>query len=105
MVDYFALNAADYVQLGRYKNMTLSINKSDVTISDTALQAEINAILAAHHPDAKITNRPVAEGDTIVMDYVGKLNGEAFQGGTGLNIYGLHEKTIPSIYHHMKDKF
>ena len=85
LVDYFALNAADYVQLGRYKNMTLSINKSDVTISDTALQAEINAILAAHHPDAKITDRPVQEGDIIVMDYVGKLNGEAFQGGTGLN--------------------
>ena len=65
--------------------MTISINKSDVTISDTALQAEINAILDAHHPDAKITDRPVAEGDIIVMDYVGKLNGVAFQGGTGLN--------------------
>ena len=84
LVDYFTLNMSDYVQLGRYKNLSVSINKKDITVPETTLQSQINAILAEHHPDAKITDRPVAEGDTIVMDYVGKLNGEAFQGGTGL---------------------
>lgn len=32
------------------------------------------------------------------------INRPTSQGGTGLYIYGLHEKTIPSLYHHLKDK-
>ena len=32
------------------------------------------------------------------------INRPTSQGGTGLYIYGLHEKTIPSMYHHLKDK-
>ena len=85
LFDYFTLNAAEYVQLGRYKNLTVSINKADYTVSDATLQSQIDAILDEHHPDAKITSRPVQEGDVIVMDYVGKLNGEAFSGGTAMN--------------------
>ena len=32
------------------------------------------------------------------------INRPTSQGGTGLYIYGLHEKTIPSMYHHLKDR-
>ena len=39
-----------------------------------------------YRPRKNVINRPTSQGDT------------------GLYIYGLHEKTIPSMYHHLKDK-
>ena len=66
-VDYFELDATKYVQLGRYKNLTLTIDPADYAVADATVQAKIDAILAEHHPDAKITDRPVQSGDTIVM--------------------------------------
>ncbi len=84
LVDYFALDMTKYVQLGRYKNMSVTIKQTDITVADATVQNTIHATLAEHHPDARITDRPVQTGDTIVMDYVGKLNGVAFGGGTAL---------------------
>lgn len=82
LVNYFDLDMTEYVQLGRYKNMSVTLSAKSVTLTDAQLQNEIDAILAAHHPGARITDRPAKEGDTVVMDYVGKLDGVAFQGGT-----------------------
>ena len=82
--DYGALNITDYVQLGRYKNMSVSIERSSFAVSDTVLENEISTILSEHHPDSKITDRVTAWGDYVVMDYVGKLDGVAFGGGTAL---------------------
>ena len=82
--DYGALNIKEYVQLGRYKNMSVSIERSAFTVSDAVLENEITVLLSDHHPDAKITDRVTAWGDYVVMDYVGKLDGVAFGGGTAL---------------------
>ncbi len=83
--DYTALNIADYITLGRYRGLTLTLDYDAVTVTDEELAVEIEALLKEHHPDAKVTDRAVAWGDTVVADYVGTLDGVAFSGGTASN--------------------
>ncbi|MBQ7338521.1 MAG: FKBP-type peptidyl-prolyl cis-trans isomerase [Clostridia bacterium] len=85
LVNYFDMDMTKYVQLGRYKNLSVSIAAADIAVSDEAVQAEIDAVLSEHHPDARVTDRAAQMGDTVVIDYVGKLDGVAFTGGTALN--------------------
>ena len=80
--DYSQLTITDYIALGRYKNLTLTIAEKDYLITDEALNNRINNILQENHPGAKITDRAVAWNDTVVVDYCGKQNGVAFSGGT-----------------------
>lgn len=82
MPDLSALNIADYITLGRYRGLTLTLDYDDITITDEVLDAEIDALLREHHPDFKVTDRAVEWGDTVVADYVGTLDGVAFSGGS-----------------------
>lgn len=82
---YSELVITDYITLGKYKNLKLSIQEESYLITDELLTNRINSILAEHHPDAKITDRVVAWNDTVVVDYVGKKDGVAFEGGTAPN--------------------
>ena len=79
LINYFDLDMSEYVQLGHYQNLSLTVASTDISVTDAQVQAQMDAVLAEHHPNAKITDRAVQMGDTIVMDYVGKLDGVAFQ--------------------------
>jgi trigger factor len=80
--DYSQLTITDYISLGRYKNLTLTIAEEDYLITDEVLNNRIHTILQENHPGAKITDRAVAWNDTVIVDYVGKKDGIAFEGGT-----------------------
>lgn len=69
-----------YVTLGNYRGIAVTEKVTPLTDEEfeTALQSYINGITAYE----KVTNRPAAKGDTVIMDYVGKLDGVAFAGGT-----------------------
>ncbi len=82
---YSELVITDYVTLGKYKNLKLTIQEETYTVTEELLNNRINSVLAEHHPDAKITNRVVAWKDVVVVDYVGKKDGVAFEGGTAKN--------------------
>lgn len=82
---YADLVITDYVTLGKYKNLKLTINEETYTITDELLNNRINSVLAEHHPDAKLTNRAVDWKDVVVVDYTGKKDGVAFEGGTAKN--------------------
>lgn len=75
------------VTLGDYKNISLESSQID---SQTKLQ--IDQVLQNNSTYDKITKGKVAEGDTINIFYVGKMNGTAFEGGT------LTEKEQPEGY-------
>ena len=79
--DYSKLTITDYVALGRYKNLTLTVAEKDFLITDAMLEERIKTILKENHPDAEITDRAIAWNDTVVVDYVGKKEGVAFEGG------------------------
>ena len=74
--DYKAL---DYVELGEYKGLTVEVEPTAVSGDEVLKQIRANAgsdILE------EVTEGTVEEGDTANIDYEGKLDGEAFEGGT-----------------------
>ena len=52
------------------------------TVSATALQAEIDYMLDSFKTITQVTDRAVAGGDTVNIDYVGSVDGAAFDGGS-----------------------
>ena len=69
-----------YVTLGNYKGLTASEQVTPLTDADFA--AELAAYLNNAIVYEEITDRKTEENDTILMDYVGMLDGVAFAGGT-----------------------
>lgn len=74
------INAADYVTLGEYKGIEVSVDAAVVT--DEYLQSYIDYVLQSNMVKTEITDRPVEEGDIVNIDYEGKIDGVAFDGGT-----------------------
>lgn len=78
--DYVSLaevETADYLQLPDYKNITVEVDKVEVT--DDSILGYINNNVLTSYP---VTDRAVATGDVVLIDYVGKKDGVAFDGGT-----------------------
>lgn len=71
------LNLLDYVELADYKGLTLTKSVTEVTEEDVKSEMEGTSVLL------KSNDVTVEDGDTAVIDFVGKLNGVAFDGGTG----------------------
>lgn len=77
-VDY---SPADYVTLGEYKNLDITIS-GDYDTDEEALNAYIDDLLA-EDGYTKDESQSVVQSDSIVnVDYTGLLDGEAFEGGT-----------------------
>lgn len=70
-------NPLDYVTLGEYKGIEVN-----TYVSDEEIQEKINEELENNATYDEITDRAVASGDTVNIDFVGKHNGEEFQGGS-----------------------
>src|SRR5919106_5190237 len=67
-------------KLGEYKG--LEVGKRDPEASDEAVAAEIER-LRDRSGRLETVERPAAEGDFVVMDYKGSIDGVAFAGGEG----------------------
>lgn len=74
------INVADYVTLGEYKGIEVSVDAAVVT--DEYLDSYIDYVLQSNMVRTEITDRPVEEGDIVNIDYEGKIDGVAFDGGT-----------------------
>ena len=74
------INVADYVTLGEYKGVEVSVEAPEVT--DEYLDSYIDYVLQSNMVTTEITDRPVEEGDVVNIDYEGKIDGVAFDGGT-----------------------
>jgi trigger factor len=66
--------------LGEYKG--IEVGRRDPTVQDGRIDAEIEGL---RERLAKLTavDRPAASGDFVVIDYVGSVDGEPFDGGEG----------------------
>ena len=67
------------VTLGEYKG--IEAVKPAYTVTDEQVEAEIKNRLAAHSVVESV-ERPVENGDTVVIDFAGFLGDEQFEGGT-----------------------
>lgn len=67
-------------KLGEYQG--LEVGRREAVVGDEAIQAEIEA-LRERSAKLETTDRAAAEGDFVVMDFLGTLDGEPFPGGEG----------------------
>lgn len=74
------VKALDYMKLPNY--IGIVIPKDVHTVEEAELQAEIDALLASYTTVENITDRAVADGDTVNIDYVGSIDGTPFDGGS-----------------------
>ena len=75
-------NALDYIVLGDYKGLEVEVPKIDITDEDIdeEIAYDMEYFEGAHE---HITEGIVEDGDTINIDYVGKIDGKEFDGGSG----------------------
>ena len=74
------LTAGDYVTLGEYENIEYPLQTAEVTEDD--IQEVLDQMLASSSLYEHITEGTVKDGDTVNIDYVGRIDGVAFEGGT-----------------------
>lgn len=73
------VKALDYVELCDYKNIVAP--SDEVVPTDEEVQAEVDIMAKNQATSTKVTDRAVADGDTINIDYVGTIDGVEFEGG------------------------
>ena len=73
---------SEYVELGEYKGIEVTAMETEVTDEDVEeeLKAQVEQATPVYE---EITEGTVAEGDVANIDFEGKMDGVAFQGGTG----------------------
>ena len=86
--DYFGEDMTKYISIdtSEYKSSTLSLSKEFMPGKE-GVQAYIDILCANYKTSTgnKITDRAVANGDTVMLYYEGYLNGEKFQGGSNMD--------------------
>jgi len=90
------------VVLGEYKGAELQDKAFDVT--EEAIQEEIDRIRSSHAEIDVVEDGLVTEGDTVNIDFLGKVEGEEFEGGeaenyqleigSGMFVKGFEEQLI-----------
>lgn len=80
---YDYLNYGKYINLGKYKGLTYT--KQSTSVSDKEVKAEIQSRLQASSSSEKVKKGKVKKGDTVNIDYVGKIDGKTFTGGSAQN--------------------
>ena len=75
VADLPVYDASEYVTLGEYKGLTVEV--APVEVTDEQVMNQI-----ASETKQTLTEGTVEDGDTVNIDYVGKLDGEEFDGGS-----------------------
>lgn len=71
-----------YVTLGEYKGLEASAPKAEVTEEDVENQIEQTLASVDEIEPSEVTQeRPAQKWDTVIIDFVGKMDGEEFEGG------------------------
>ncbi|MCR4674865.1 MAG: FKBP-type peptidyl-prolyl cis-trans isomerase, partial [Lachnospiraceae bacterium] len=78
---YVDFDPADYVTLGEYKNIDITIT-GDYEADEDALNSYIDDLLAEAGYEKDESQTEVQSDSIVNVDYTGLLDGEAFDGGT-----------------------
>ena len=73
------VTALDHVALQAYEGISIP---ADVhTVQQEDIDSQVDAILNEYASAKNVTSRAVADGDTVNIDYVGRIDGVEFDGG------------------------
>ena len=77
--------ALDYVTVGTYKGLMAEVTKTDISDADVEGEMNIDLEMAVEEKALfeQVKEGTVADGDIVNIDYEGKIDGVAFDGGTG----------------------
>ena len=70
------------LNIKKYKD--LKIKKDELKVTDEEINEEINHLLE-HYAELVIKDGKVDKGDTVIIDYVGSVDGKEFEGGKAEN--------------------
>ena len=80
---YSDIDFNEYITtMPEYKGIEVTVDKVNVTDEDVQSYIDDALTTAGYGETTDVTDRAVKEGDTVNIDYEGKLNGAAFEGGT-----------------------
>lgn len=83
--NFSAIDLEKYVtKLGEYKGLALT-TQATKEINDEAVDVYIKYMLENNRQEKEVTDRAVQKDDVVNINYVGKKDGEAFEGGTADN--------------------
>lgn len=68
------------VEIEKYTG--IKITKYEYTVTDADVEKEIDSMRDRIAEKIDVTDRPAQEGDTVNIDFVGKLDGKEFEGGS-----------------------
>ncbi len=68
------------VKLGAYTG--IKIHKAEYTVKDEDVEAELSRLQERNSRMVEVTDRPAENGDTVVIDFSGSIDGVKFEGGT-----------------------
>ena len=72
----------DALTISKYKGVEVDEVEKAKEITDEDVENTINSTLQTNATTNEITDRPVQEGDTATIDFVGKIDGVEFEGGS-----------------------
>lgn len=73
------------VTIGTYKGLKLASSKVEITEADVDAQIkEFLSMRPNYIKDESKTDEPIAEGDIVNIDFVGRKDGEEFEGGSSV---------------------
>ena len=78
------IKALDYIEGLNYLEIPVPADVHNV--SDDYLQLQIKTIMDGYYSRIQIMDRAVAYGDTVNIDYEGKIDGAVFEGGSTMSV-------------------
>jgi|GEM_PF-782415 FKBP-type peptidyl-prolyl cis-trans isomerase (trigger factor) len=72
---YENTDLSQYVTVGKYKGVTITLQSTEVTDAD--IQSKIDEVLSEHQYENEITDRAVAADDYVRVDYSSTVDGKA----------------------------
>ncbi len=73
----------DNITITQYKDVEVDKVEKPEEITDEDVDNYIQSVLEANAVSNEITDRAVEQGDTVNIDFVGKIDGQEFEGGSG----------------------
>lgn len=76
-------NSYGTIEVGNYKNITVSAD--EVAVTDDEVEAYVNSFVQALTQQESVTDA-IIDGDSLNIDYVGKIDGIAFDNGSATGV-------------------
>ena len=76
------VDATKLVTLDKAKYTGIEATREAVEVTDQDIQDRINSVLDSNKTKTEVTDRAIQDGDVVNIDFVGKIDGKEFDGGS-----------------------